>query len=44
MYLPIGPNDLFIGAHAYALGAVIVTANVGEFKRIPELQVENWLE
>jgi tRNA(fMet)-specific endonuclease VapC len=41
---PIGPNDLFIAAHAYALGAVLVTANVAEFKRIRALQVENWLE
>lgn len=41
---PIGPNDLFIAAHAYALEAVLVTANVGEFSRIPALKVENWLE
>jgi tRNA(fMet)-specific endonuclease VapC len=40
---PIGPNDLFIAAHALALGAVLVTANAGEFTRIPALQVENWL-
>ncbi|MGH7087209.1 MAG: type II toxin-antitoxin system VapC family toxin [Acetobacteraceae bacterium] len=41
---PIGPNDLFIASHAHALGAVLVTANVAEFKRIRGLQVENWLE
>lgn len=41
---PIGPNDLFIAAHACALGAILVTANVGEFRRIRALQVENWLE
>ena len=40
---PIGPNDLFIAAHAYALGAVLVTANTGEFSRIRALRVENWL-
>ncbi|MBY5333493.1 type II toxin-antitoxin system VapC family toxin [Rhizobium leguminosarum] len=40
---PIGPNDLFIAAHASALGAVLVTANVGEFMRIRALRVENWL-
>lgn len=40
---PIGPNDLFIAAHAYALGAVLVTANTAEFERIRALQVENWL-
>ncbi|NTJ11756.1 type II toxin-antitoxin system VapC family toxin [Rhizobium lusitanum] len=41
---PIGPNDLFIAAHAYALEAVLVTANTGEFNRIRSLQVENWLD
>lgn len=40
---PIGPNDLFIAAHAYALEATLVTANVGEFSRIRALNVENWL-
>lgn len=41
---PIGPNDLLIAAHAYSLGAVLVTANTGEFSRIRGLQVENWLK
>lgn len=41
---PIGPNDLFIAAQAYALGAVLVTANTGEFTRIRALRVENWLD
>src|SRR6266446_4723206 len=40
---PIGWNDLLIAAHACATGATIVTANVGEFKRIRGLNVENWL-
>jgi tRNA(fMet)-specific endonuclease VapC len=40
---PIGPNDLFIAAHARALGAVLVTANIAEFARVAALQVENWL-
>ncbi|MDP3197713.1 type II toxin-antitoxin system VapC family toxin [Tabrizicola sp.] len=40
---PIGPNDLLIAAHAYAFGAVLVTANTGEFSRVRGLQVENWL-
>lgn len=39
---PIGPNDLLIAAHARAIGAVLVTANVGEFTRVPALRVENW--
>ena len=39
----IGPNDLLIAAHAYALEAVLVTANQREFSRIRGLKVENWL-
>jgi len=39
----IGPNDLLIAAHACAIGATLVTANVGEFKRVRGLKVENWL-
>ncbi len=41
---PIGSNDLLIAAHACTLGATVVTANVGEFRRIRGLNVENWLE
>jgi tRNA(fMet)-specific endonuclease VapC len=40
---PIGGNDLLIAAHAYAIGAAVVTANTAEFKRIRGLKVENWL-
>lgn len=40
---PIGPNDLLIAAHAYAVGAVLVTDNTGEFSRVRGLQVENWI-
>jgi tRNA(fMet)-specific endonuclease VapC len=40
---PIGVNDLFIGAHALALGCTLVTDNVREFSRIGNLTVENWL-
>ena len=40
---PIGANDLLIAAHARAAAATIVTANVGEFKRVRGLKVENWL-
>ena len=40
---PIGGNDLLIAAHACATGATVVTANLGEFKRIRGLNVENWL-
>ena len=39
----IGANDLLIAAHARCVGAVCVTANMSEFKRVALLQVENWL-
>ncbi len=40
---PIGGNDLLIAAHALTLNLTVITANVGEFSRIPNLKVENWL-
>lgn len=40
---PIGAHDLLIAAHARALGAVCVTDNVAEFRRVPALKVENWV-
>jgi tRNA(fMet)-specific endonuclease VapC len=40
----IGPNDLLIAAHTRTLGRVLVTANLSEFQRVPDLSVENWLE
>jgi len=39
----IGPNDLWIAAHALALDLTLVTANTGEFSRIEGLRIENWL-
>ncbi len=39
----IGPNDMLIAAHCLAEGLVAVTANTGEFGRVPGLKVENWL-
>jgi tRNA(fMet)-specific endonuclease VapC len=41
---PIGPNDLLIAAHALALDLTLVTAKVEEFRRVPGLPVENWLD
>jgi len=40
---PIGANDLLIAAHGLALNLIVVTANVREFSRVPNLVVENWL-
>ena len=39
---PIGPNDLFIAAHALTEQLTLVTANESEFKRVPSLPVINW--
>ncbi len=41
---PIGPNDLLIAAHALAEELTVVTANLAEFSRVPNLAVENWLQ
>ena len=40
---PIGVNDIHIAAHARSEGLVLVTNNVGEFARVPALQIENWI-
>lgn len=40
---PIGPNDIFIAAHALALDCTLVTDNEDEFRRVAGLNVENWL-
>ena len=39
----IGPNDMPIAAHARAAQLILVTGNEREFRRVPDLQVENWL-
>lgn len=39
----IGGNDLLIAAHALTLNLTVITANVREFARVPNLKVENWL-
>ncbi len=38
----IGPYDMLIAAHALARQLVLVTDNVGEFRRVEGLEVENW--
>lgn len=39
---PIGPLDLQIAAHALALEITLVTNNLREFKRVPNLKLANW--
>jgi tRNA(fMet)-specific endonuclease VapC len=41
---PIGPLDTLIAAHSLALGWALATHNVKEFRRIPGLRCEDWLE
>ena len=38
----IGPNDLWIPAHARSAGLTLITNNEREFRRVPGLSVENW--
>ena len=38
----IGASDLMIAAHARHVGAILVTDNEREFRRVPALAVENW--
>lgn len=39
---PIGPYDLQIAAIARAADLCLVTRNVSEFNRVPNLAIENW--
>ena len=39
---PIGPYDVLIAAQARRRGALLVTANTGEFTRVPGLRIEDW--
>ena len=39
---PIGSHDLFIAAHARSLDMTLVTRNLREFTRVPDLRVEDW--
>ena len=39
---PIGPYDLLIAAIALANNLILVTHNTREFKRVADLQIEDW--
>ncbi len=41
---PIGDADMRIAAIALARGLRVVTGNERHFRRVPELETENWLE
>ncbi len=40
----IGTMDILIASHAKSNNMILVTNNVREFERIPDLQIENWAE
>jgi tRNA(fMet)-specific endonuclease VapC len=39
----IGENDIHIAAHAISQGLILVTNNLREFDRVPNLALENWV-
>ena len=41
---PIGAYDLLIAAQGVVRGLTVVTHNLGEFRRVPGLIVEDWVE
>ncbi len=41
---PIGTMDMLIAGHARAENLILVTNNVREFKRVPNLCIENWAD
>jgi tRNA(fMet)-specific endonuclease VapC len=40
----IGPYDLLISGIALANDLTLVTRNLDEFKRVPNLRLENWFD
>lgn len=40
---PIGAMDLLIASHAVVRGAMLVSDNLREFRRVPGLRVESWV-
>lgn len=41
---PIGNTDMLIAAHAGSKNLILVTHNTREFKRVDDLQLEDWFE
>ncbi|KAA2212917.1 tRNA(fMet)-specific endonuclease VapC [Teichococcus oryzae] len=39
----IGPYDILIAGHARSRGLVVITGNLGEFRRVEGLRSEDWL-
>ena len=41
---PIGPYDIQIAAQALSRDIPVITHNAGEFERVPNLKVEDWVQ
>ena len=41
---PIGSLDMLIAAHALSKDCVLITNNVNEFERVPNLKINNWVK
>ncbi|MBB6479279.1 tRNA(fMet)-specific endonuclease VapC [Spirochaeta isovalerica] len=41
---PIGPYDLQIAAQCLTRNLCLITNNVKEFERVPNLKIENWID
>ncbi len=40
----IGSLDMLIAAHALSTGCILITNNVKEFDRVPNLKINNWVK
>jgi tRNA(fMet)-specific endonuclease VapC len=40
---PIGSLDTLIAAHALSLQVTLITNNIREFNRVPNLKLKNWV-
>lgn len=41
---PVGSYDLLLAAHALYHDLTLVTNNMREFRRVPDLRAENWID
>ncbi len=41
---PIGSLDMLIAAHALSTGCILITNNVKELERVPNLKINNWVK
>jgi tRNA(fMet)-specific endonuclease VapC len=41
---PIGSLDMLIAAHALSTGCILITNNIKEFERVPNLKTNNWVK